>query len=139
MKLHNLMFLILVRKKDDPNDILFSFQSTGGQNIPLAQQLNTTLPLGPDHDYFNMSILVKIIDDSGGTLNYLIPTQVSVQPNPASITKDEISKYSTTSNTNRLLFSGDLNDVSRNIIIVSQMLNRECYADRSNLGSLNES
>ena len=70
-----------MRKKNDPNDILFNFQYTGGFNTPLPTQLNTTIPQGPEYDSFNVTIVIKIIDDFGGMLEYIIPTPIKVQPN----------------------------------------------------------
>ena len=126
--------LILVRKKDDPIDTLFHFQSTYGQNNSyLPQQVNTTLPQGPEYDSFNLSILVKIIDDSGAVLEYLIPNQVTVLPNQLSTLVSDILTDNTSSNANEILFGGDLLNTSKEIAYVSAIFNSECYSDRKSL------
>jgi hypothetical protein len=70
-----------VRKRDDPNDFLFNFKTTEGLNISLPVKLNTMIPQGPEYDSYNLQIIIKIIDDSGAVLEYVIPTLVSVSPN----------------------------------------------------------
>ena len=77
-----------MRKKDDPNDLLFNFQNIDGLSI--SQQLNTTIPQGPEYDSFTVQIIVKIIDDSGGMTEYIIPTPVTISPNTTMIQNSKI-------------------------------------------------
>ena len=125
-----------MRKKDDPIDILFNFHKSGGLNN-MPDQLNTTLPQGPEYDSFNMHILVKIIDNSGGMIEYQIPTLVNVSPNTTLIQFSkiftEIQNYDTLSNTNKILSEGDLCVASQIIYSISADINSECNKDKNNL------
>lgn len=121
-----------MRKKDDPIDTLFQFQITNGQNN-FSQQVNTTLPQGPEYDSYNCSIFIKIIDDQGAALEYLIPYQVNVLPNPLSTLVYEIFTADTSSTANKILFGGDLLYASKEIAYASAILNSECYSDKNSL------
>ena len=126
-----------MRKQNDPNDILFHFQSTGGFNTQLPTQLNTTIPQGPDYDSFNVTIVIKIIDDSGGMLEYFIPTPVTVKPNISllenSTVIEKMNYYDPKSRENRNLFEGDLLDASIIILSISSIFNSECNEDKNSL------
>ena len=126
-----------MRKKDDPNDIIFNFQSTGGFNFSLPNQFNTKIPQGPEYDSFIISIVVKIIDDSGGLLEYVIATKVKVVPDTSlmdnSTLIDQIMTDDSKLNENRKLYEGDLHDSSQVIILISTILNSECIKDKNSL------
>ena len=128
-----------MRKKNDPNDILFNFQYTytGGFNTPLPTQLNTTIPQGPEYDSFNVTIVIKIIDDFGGMLEYIIPTPVTVQPNISLLENstiiEQINNYDPKSRENRNLYEGDLLDASKIILSISSIFNCECNIDKNSL------
>ena len=103
----------------------------------MPDQLNTTLPQGPEYDSFNMHILVKIIDNSGGMIEYLIPTLVNVSPNTTLIQFSkiftEIQHYDTLSNTNKILSEGDLCVASQIIYSISADIKSECNKDKNSL------
>ncbi len=126
-----------MRKKDDPNDFLFNFQTTDGLNIALPVKLNTKIPQGPEYDSFNVQIIVKIIDDSGAVLEYVIPTLVSVSPSISLIENstiiDQILNYDKQSNENRRLHEGDLRTASQIITSISAIMNSECNKDKNSL------
>ncbi len=89
------------------------------------------MPQGPQYDSFNFHILVKIIDDFGGTSEYLISTPVSVLPNQTIV--NEIMNIDYLSDLNRKLHSGDLIDSLQIINSLSAILNSECYFDKKSL------
>ncbi len=124
-----------MRKKDDPNDILFNFQNIDGQSI--SQQINTTIPQGPEYDSFNIQIIVKVIDDSGGMTEHIIPTPVTISPDTTMIQNSkilsEIINIYTFSNTNKRLYEGDLHTVSQLINSISAYINSECSNDKNSL------
>ena len=126
-----------MRKKNDPNDILFDFQSTGYFNTALPTQLNTTIPQGPEYDSFNVTIVIKIIDDFGGMLEYIIPTPVTVQPNISLLENstiiEQIYNYDPKSRENRNLYEGGLLDASKIILSISSIFNCECNIDKNSL------
>lgn len=127
-----------MRKKDDPIDFLFNFQNTNGLETSLYEQLNTTLPQGPEYDSNKLQIVVKIIDDFDGALEYLIQNSVNVTPQAKS--NDDILYSDTTSVTNKKLYAGSLIDSSQIIFFISTAMNSECLADKNNFvqsGKLN--
>ncbi len=99
----------------------------------MPEQLNTTLPQGPEYDSYKFQLLVKIIDDLGGMSEYLIPTPVTVAPIQNVNFMSEILFDDATSNFNRKLYEGDLIDSSQVIAYLSGKLNSECYFDRNTL------
>jgi hypothetical protein len=126
-----------VRKKDYPNDILFNFQSTGGFNVSLSNQFQTKIPQGPEYDSYKLKIIIKIIDDSGSVLEYVIPTPVVVKPDTSLMENttliDEITNEDLKSAENRKLNEGDLHESSQVILLISTMLNSECNKDKNSL------
>jgi hypothetical protein len=126
-----------VRKRDDPNDFLFNFKTTEGLNISLPVKLNTMIPQGPEYDSYNLQIIIKIIDDSGAVLEYVIPTLVSVSPNISLIENstiiDQIINYDKLSNENRRLHEGDLRTASQIVTSISAIINSECNKDKNSL------
>ncbi len=135
INLINDLLLLKVRKKDDPNDILFNFQDVDGLSI--SQQLNTIIPQGPEYDSFNIQIIVKVIDDSVGITEYIIPTPVVISPNTTMIQNSkilsEIINIYTLSDTNKRLYEGDLLTVSQLINSISAYINSECNDDKNSL------
>ncbi len=103
----------------------------------MPDQLNTTIPQGPDYDSFNLQIIIKIIDNFGGKLEFLIPTLIKVLPNnflsENSTIIDEIINYDSKSNLNIKLNEGDLQDSSKILLSISTMLNSECNKDKNSL------
>jgi hypothetical protein len=122
-----------VRRKDDPIDILFNFQISACLNDSFSVQLNTTLPQGPEYDSYNMHIFIRIIDDSEGVSEYLIPTAVKVVPLTLSTLMNEINNDDSLSESNKKLYEGDLLEASQIISYLSIMLNSECYDDKNRL------
>jgi hypothetical protein len=126
-----------VRKKEDHNDILFNFQSTNGLNITLPDQLNTTIPQGPEYDSYNLQIIIKIIDDFGSKLEFVIPTLIKVLPNnflsENSTIIDQIINYDSKSNFNIKLNEGILQDSLQIMLSISTVLNSECNKDKNSL------
>ena len=124
-----------MRKKDDPNDILFNFQNV--DCLSISQQLNTIIPQGPEYDSFNIQIIVKVIDDSVGITEYIIPTPVVISPNTTMIQNSkilsEIINIYTLSDTNKRLYEGDLLTVSQLINSISAYINSECNDDKNSL------
>jgi hypothetical protein len=135
INLINDLLLLKVRKKDDPNDILFNFQDVDGLSI--SQQLNTIIPQGPEYNSFNIQIIVKVIDDSDGMTEYIIPTPVVISPNTTMIQNSkilsEIINIYTLSDTNKRLYEGDLLTVSQLINSISAYINSECNDDKNSL------
>lgn len=127
-----IIITFIVLRKDDPVDILFAYQSTERSNEPLQNKLQTTLPQGPEYDSYKMEILVKIIDDSEGVLDYYISTPVIVLPS----TTNQVVYYDTfssDSSLNKKLYENDLLICSHEIFLISTTLNSECFTDRNNL------
>jgi hypothetical protein len=126
-----------VRKKDYPNDILFNFQSTGGFNVSLPNEFKTKIQQGPAYDSYKLQIIIKIIDDSGGVLEYLVPTAVKVKPDTSLMENttliDQITNHDSKSNENRKLNEGDLQGSSQVILLISTILNSECNKDKNSL------
>jgi hypothetical protein len=126
-----------VRKKDYPNDILFNFQSTGGFSVSLPNKIQTKIPQGPEYDSFKLQIIIKIVDDSGGILEYVIPTPVIVKPDISLMENttliDQITNEDLKSTENRKLNEGDLHESSQVILLISTMLNSECNKDKNSL------
>ena len=129
-----------MRKRDDPNDFLFNFKTTEGLNISLPVKLNTMIPQWPEYDSYNLQIIIKIIDDSGAVLEYVIPTLVSVSPNISLIENstiiDQIINYDKLSNENRRLHEGDLRTASQIVTSISAIINSECNKDKNSLTNL---
>ncbi len=122
-----------MRRKDDPIDILFNFQISDSLNESFSVQLNTTLPQGPEYDSYNMHIFIRIIDDSNGVSEYLIPTPVNVVPLTLLTLMNEINNDDPLSESNKKLYEGDLLEASQIISYLSIMLNSECYDDKNRL------
>ena len=122
-----------MRKKDDPNDYLFNFQSSDNFDNSFSAQLNTTLPQGPEYDSYNMHIFVRIIDDSNGVSEYLISTPLNVLPLASSTLIDEIINEDPLSDSNKKLYQGDLLEACKVIYYLSIMLNSQCYDDKNRL------
>jgi len=120
-----------VRKKDDPVDLIFDFQSTNGIQVTIPQKLITTLPQGPEYDSFKMQIIVKIIDDLNDDLVFIIPSTVTVS---ASVTS-AINLNSV----NKTLYSGDIRETSKAILFLTNILNSQCFESKNNLLNLGNS
>jgi hypothetical protein len=98
------------------------------------------IPQGPEYDSYNLQIIIKIIDDSGAVLEYVIPTLVSVSPNISLIENstiiDQIINYDKLSNENRRLHEGDLRTASQIVTSISAIINSECNKDKNSLTNL---
>ncbi len=121
-----------MRKKDDPVDLIFDFQSTNGIQVTIPQKLITTLPQGPEYDLFKMQIIVKIIDDLNDDLVFIIPSFVTVNASVASANIDLNS-------VNKTLYSGDIRETSKAILFLTNILNSQCFESKNNLLNLGNS
>ncbi len=117
-----------MRKKDDPVDVMFYFQSTNDLQITIPQQMNTTLPQGPEYDSFNMQIVVKIIDDLNEALEFIIPSVIKVSSNTA-LDKNNLNSM------NKKLYYGDLRGTSQVILLLASILNLECFESKKSLST----
>ena len=121
-----------MRKKDDPVDLIFDFQSTIGIQVTIPQKLITTLPQGPEYDSFKMQIIVKIIDDLNDDLVFIIPSTVTVSASVASANIDLNS-------VNKTLYSGDIRETSKAILFLTNILNSQCFESKNYLSNLGNS
>lgn len=97
--------------------------------------MNTTLPQGPEYDNYNMSMFVKIIDDTNGATIFNILTPINVKPDTVFTNSllDDILNSNTSSQANKNLFSGDLRKTSNTISLLSQLLNSQSLNDKNSI------
>ena len=110
------------------------FDSIGSNLFKLQQ--------GPDYDSNRMYLSVQIIDDHGGIATYYINTPVTVTKNSnttyASSIISSILSGQTTSDFNKMLFSGNTQTVLNVVSSISSMLNSMSNADLSSQSGLNK-
>ena len=85
----------------------------------------TLLPEGPVEDSYKIYIIVNILDDSNGKIEYKLANPITVWPNVAMASDlgDMVSSNDPNSPIMQDLNSGNVNLVARNSLILSSVLN----------------
>ena len=102
-----------------------------GLNEPILLSYNsignfyTLLPEGPVEDSHKIYIIVNIIDDSNGKIEYKVTNPITVWPNYAMASNmgDMVNSNDPNSPIMQDLNSGNVNLVARNSLILSSVLN----------------
>ena len=112
------------------------------QMVPIALNFNsagflrTKLPPGPDEDSNKVYVFVKVVDDSGGLVEYDITSPIYVYPNHTLTLNliDNLASNLTYSTLMKKLNSGNLQTCSQNILILASTLNSLNYNMLTNSG-----
>lgn len=118
--------------KNSPMNITLGYNSDG--------YFVTNLPEGPAYDSNKMHVSVKIIDNTGGFVDYTLASVTVIQnTSDAENLIEELLAQNTLNYLNQELYDGNTQSCAQNLIILSSILNSLSLTDKRSILDTNYS